>query len=237
MTKQTAEIPEERPWHDKIEFQIARSKFPGYLAVPEGGDVPGILVIHAWWGLTDFFRRVCDKLATAGFVALAPDLYNGKTASTIDQAKRLRSQMKSAVVQKELKGAVDLLSTLFAVSGEKIGVLGFSLGAYWGMWLAIQRPREVAAVTAFYGSRKGNYRKARATFQGHFAEDDVFEPLNEVRNMEAQIRRAGREITTHLYPGTKHWFFEEDRPDAYNSEAAKLAWKRTIAFYHEKLNH
>jgi len=236
MTKKSAKMLEERPWHDKIEFEIGRSKYKGYLAVPQGGDVPGILVIHAWWGLTDFFRGVCDRLAGAGFVALAPDLYGGKTATTTEHAKRLRSQAKSPVIKKELNGAVDLLSTLFAVSGEKIGVLGFSLGAYWGMWLAIQRPREVAAVTAFYGTRTGDYGKAKAAFLGHFGENDEFEPLNSVRSLEAQIRKTGREITTHLYPGTKHWFFEEDRPDAYNSEAAKLAWDRTIAFYREKLN-
>lgn len=229
-------VPEERPWHDKIEFQVGQSKFKGYLAVPEGGDVPGVLVIHAWWGLNDFFRELCDRLAGEGFVALAPDLYNGKTASTIDEAKRLRSKAKSVVVGKELNGAVDLLSTLFAVSGERIGVLGFSLGAYWGMWLATQRPREVAAVTTFYGTRKGNYRKARATFLGHFAEKDEYEPEKSVRAVEAQLRSAGRHVTFHVYPRTKHWFFEEDRIDAYNREAAELAWERTVSFFHKNLD-
>lgn len=236
MPTQTTNLPEERPWHDKIQFQVGRSKFNGYLAVPEGGDVPGVLVIHAWWGLTDFFKEVCDRLASDGFVALAPDLYNGKTASTIEDAKRLRSKMKSAVVSKELEGAVDLLSTLFAVSGERIGVLGFSLGAYWAMWLATQRPREVAAVTAFYGMRKGNYRKAHATFLGHFAEDDEYAPQKSARAVETQLRSSGRNVTLHFYPSTKHWFFERDRADAYNPEAAKLAWNRTTTFFHANLD-
>ena len=229
-------VPEESPWHDKIEFQVGRSKFKGYLAVPEGGDVPGVLVIHAWWGLTDFFKEVCDRLASDGFVALAPDLYNGKTASTIDEAKRLRSKAKSVVVQKELNGAVDLLSTLFAVSGKRIGVLGFSLGAYWSMWLATKRPSEVAAVTVFYGTRGGNYRKARAAFLGHLAERDEYEPEKSVREVEAQLRFAGREVAFHVYPRTGHWFFEEDRADAYNPEAANLAWERTTQFFHKNLD-
>jgi carboxymethylenebutenolidase len=237
LPRPTASIREERPWHDRIEFEIGRRKFNGYLAVPEGGDAPGILLIHAWWGLTGFFKSVCDRLADEGFVALAPDLYHGKTASTIAEAKRLRSQMKRAIVAEELEGAVDLLSTLFAVSGERIGVLGFSLGAYWAMWLATQRPREVAAVTTFYGTRKGDYRKARAAFLGHFAEDDKFEPLKSVRFVEAQMRSARREATFHLYPNTRHWFFEKDRSDAYDPKSAKLAWKRTIAFFHEKFDH
>jgi len=237
LPERSTNIREERPWHDKIEFQISRSRFYGYLAIPEGGDVPGILVIHAWWGLSDFFKSVCDMLADEGFVALAPDLYNGKTASTIEEAKRLRSHLKRAVVTKELDGAVDLLSTLFAVSGEKIGVLGFSLGAYWAMWLSTQRPTEVAAVAAFYGIRKGDYKKAQASYSGHFAEDDKWAPLKSVRNAETQMRSAGREVAFHVYPGTKHWFFEKDRPDAYNSKAAQLAWKRTIAFFHKNLDH
>lgn len=235
MAKPTSSIREERPWHDKIEFEVGRSRFNGYLAVPEGGDVPGILVIHAWWGLSDFFRNVCDRLADEGFVALAPDLYNSKTASTIEEAKRLRSRMKSAIVRKELDAAVDLLCTLFAVSGEKIGVLGFSLGAYWAMWLAAQRPREVAAVTVFYGLRKSDYRRTRASFLGHFAEDDDYESLKSVREMEAQLHSAAKTATFHVYPGVKHWFFEKNRTEAYSPEAAQLAWDRTTAFFHRRL--
>ena len=237
MPERSTTIREERPWHDKIEFQIGRSRFNGYLAVPEGGDVPGILVIHAWWGLSDFFKSVCDRLADEGFVALAPDLYNRKTAATIQEATRLRSRLKRAVVIMELDGAVDLLSTLFAVSGQKIGVLGFSLGAYWAMWLSTQRPREVAAVTAFYGMRKGDYKKARAAYLGHFAEDDKWAPPKHMRNVESQMRSARKDVTFHVYPGAKHWFFEKDRADAYNPGAAQLAWKRTIAFFHKNLDH
>lgn len=236
MPERTTNIREERPWHNKIEFEVGRSKFTGYLAIPEGGDVPGILLIHAWWGLTDFFKSVCDRLAEEGFVALAPDLYNGKAASAIEEAKRLRSHLKRAVVMKELDGAVELLSTLFAVSNNKIGVLGFSLGAYWAMWLSTQRPSEVAVVTTFYGTGKGDYRKARAAYLGHFAEDDKWAPLESVRKVETRMRFAGKKVTFHVYPGTKHWFFEKDRPDAYNSKAAQLAWRRTIDFFHKNLD-
>lgn len=194
-------------------------------------------MIHAWWGLSDFFRSVCDRLAGEGFVALAPDLYNGKTASTIDEAKRLRSRLKRAVAMKELDGAVDLLSSLFAVSGERIGVLGFSLGAYWAMWLSTQKPSEVAAVTAFYGVWKGDYKKARAAYLGHFAEDDQWAPLKDVHKVESQLHAAGKEVMLHVYPDARHWFFEKDRPGAYDSKAAQLAWKRTIAFFHKHLEH
>lgn len=96
--------------------------------------------------------------------------------------------------------------------------------------------REVAAVTAFYGTRKGDYRKPQADVLGHFAEDDKWVPLKSVRNLETQIRSAGRKAIFHVYPGTKHWFFEKDRPGSYNPKAAQLAWKRTIAFFRKNLD-
>ena len=221
--------------HQMLEFHVGRRLIKGYSSIPDGGDVPGVLVIHGWWGLTDFFRSVCDRLADEGFVALAPDIYHGKTASTIGQAKHLRSRLKRADVIKELNGAVDYLSSLFAVSGEKIGVVGFSLGAYWALWLSRQRPEKVAAVAAFYGTKTVDYRKTEAAFLGHFAENDQWTRLSSVRRLEGRISSAGRDVTFHIYPGTSHWFFEEDRPDAYDAAAAQLAWKRTIEFLHKGL--
>lgn len=218
-----------------ITFKAGRRRAKGYLVVPEGGDVPGILVIHAWWGLTDFFKSVCDRLADEGFVALAPDLYHGRTASTIEEAKHLKSMLKRDVAAEELRGAASHLSRLFATNGEKIGAMGFSLGAYWALWLSTQTPTEVAAAVPFYGIRNGDYKKTRAAFLGHFAETDKWAPLISVRKLEKQMRFAGREVTFHIYPGTKHWFFEEDRPDAYNPRAARQAWKRTVNFLHRRL--
>lgn len=206
------------------------------MSVPEGGDVPGVLAIHAWWGLNGFFKRFCDRLAEDGFVVLAPDLYHGTVSSTITGAKRLRSTLKRAVVEKELMGAVDYLRTSVATNEGKIGVVGFSLGANFGLWLSESRPEDVAAVVMFYGTRTGDFKKTRAAFLGHFAEHDEWEPLSDVRRMEAVIRSAGREATFQVYPGTKHWFFEADRRTAYDRNAAEKAWRTTIGFLHSHLD-
>jgi carboxymethylenebutenolidase len=219
-----------------IEFSAGRRRARAYLAVPDGGDVPGIMVLHAWWGLNPFAKRVCNRLADAGFVGFAPDLYSGKTASTINEAKRLRSKMDNAIVRKQLNGAVDRLRDIFATSGDKIGVIGFSLGAYWALWLANERPHEVKAVVPFYGTRKGVYKHARAAFQGHFAQNDEWEPIESVRQLEKQLRSDGREVKFYTYRGTKHWFFEENRTAAYDAKAAQLAWKRTLSFLRRELN-
>ena len=223
-------------YSNMIDFPAGRGHARGYLAVPEGGDVPGVLVLHAWWGLNSFFRKLCDRLAETGFVVLAPDLYHGKVASTINEAKRLRSKLKRAVVERELIGATNYLRTTVATNERRIGVVGFSLGANFGLRLATLRPEDVGAVVVFYGTRSENYRIAKAAFLGHFAEKDEWEPLERVRKLEKAIGSAGREITFHVYPNTKHWFFEKNRLNAYNARAAELAWQRTVRFLHAHLD-
>jgi carboxymethylenebutenolidase len=197
-----------------------------------------VLVLHAWWGLTSVFTEVCDRLAAAGFVALAPSLYaDGATASTIAEAEVLRDAHDEAAAEVEavVRAAVEQLRGLPAVTGARIGVIGFSLGAYWALQLSQVRPDDVSAVVTIYGTDDGDYRTARAAYLGHFAEDDEFEPLEAVRALEAKIRAAGREVMFHVYPGTGHWFVEPNQPDAYNAVAADLVWERTLAFLEARL--
>jgi len=205
------------------------------LVVPREGKCPGVLVLHSWWGPTPFFKNLCNQLADEGFVALAPDLYHGATASTIDKAKNLRSKLKNTIVVKEITAAVEHLRSHQGVSGNKIGVLGFSLGGCWALGLAGLKPDDVAAVVVFYGTRTMNCAKTRAAFLGHFAEDDKWASVKRVHQLEEKMRSAGKEVTFHIYPKTNHWFFEEDRPEAYNPEAAEQAWQRSIEFLRNKL--
>ena len=102
-----------------------------YLAQPKSGVGKGVLVIHAWWGLNQFFRDLCDRLAGEGFLVLAPDLYHGKTAATIEEAKKLRSKLKQETVAQEITQAADQLHRVCCSSGQGLGVMGFSLGGYW----------------------------------------------------------------------------------------------------------
>jgi carboxymethylenebutenolidase len=196
-----------------------------------------VLVLHAWWGLTAVFRDVCDRLAAAGFVALAPSLFpGGATAATIAAAEELLAAHDEAtVVEPVVLAAVEQLRRLPAVTGPQIGVIGFSLGAYWAMHLSQVRPNDVSAVVAVYGTDDGDYSTARAAYLGHFAEHDDFEPLETVRALEAKIRAAGREVTFYVYPGTGHWFVEPNQPDVYNAAAAELVWDRTLAFLKAQL--
>jgi carboxymethylenebutenolidase len=218
-----------------IEFHAGDAQVSGYLALPRRGQGPGVLVLHAWWGLNDFFRSFGDRLASAGFVAFAPDLYRGATAATIDEARELLAKRDFDYMSRAAATAVDYLRQHPAVRGSGLGAVGFSMGAAWSLVLSSAKPDDIAAVVLFYGSESVDFARARAAYLGHFAEVDEWEPLDGVRQMEADMRAAGHEVTFHIYPKVGHWFFESNRPDAYNAEAAQRAWDRTVGFLRGKL--
>jgi carboxymethylenebutenolidase len=217
-----------------ISFPAGDQTGTGYLALPKRGRGPGVLVLHAWWGLTPVFHAACDRLAEAGFAAFAPDLYYGKTAATVEEAQQLIEQRDFERMHTTAIAALDHLRAHSAVDGDVVGTLGFSMGAAWSIFLASERPADVAATVIFYGSEGAEFAAARAAYLGHFAEDDEWEPLEGVRQMETDMRAAGREVTFYIYPGKQHWFAEPNRPE-YDQAAAELAWDRTIAFLRQRL--
>jgi carboxymethylenebutenolidase len=201
-----------------------------YLAKPESGTGGQVLVLHAWWGLNEFIKELCDRLAKEGFVALAPDLYHGEVASTIEQAEQLSSQLKQDVVAQEITQAVEQLQASSGTNTRQIGVIGFSLGGYWALWLANQRSNPVIATVVFYATRDEDYAQSHSAFQFHLAETDEYEPTSEVKKLQNAMSAAGKPAEFYTYEGTTHWFFESDRTDAYQAESAKLAWNRTVEF-------
>lgn len=201
----------------------------GYLATPAAGTGPGVLVLHPWWGLNDTMRQVCDRLADEGLVAYAPDLYHGRVATTIEEAERLSDQLDPEQAKGDIAAAADLLWARAEPTRPGLAVLGFSLGAYYALQLSVDDAQRVGAVVLFYGTGDGDFSRARATYLGHFAENDPYEPAEYVDWLEGALRDAGRPVTFHRYAGLGHWFFEADRPDAYDHPAAQLAWERTLA--------
>jgi carboxymethylenebutenolidase len=223
------------------EIQVDGRTISAYLAVPEQSSGPGVLVLHAWWGLTDVFKRVCDRLAEAGFVALAPDLYHGKTTASVEEAEALVAALDQDVerVRGDIAGAVQVLrqhaATPPAGDRGKLALVGFSLGGAYALDMSVKLAEEIAAVVSFYASYSGlDYSISSAAYLCHFAEDDPFEPAESRASMEQELQAAGRPVTVYTYPGTKHWFFEENRPE-YDAQAARLAWERTIQFLHQQL--
>ncbi len=226
-----------------IEFVTKEAPATGYLALPDAAQGPAVLVLHAWWGLTEPFRQVCDQLAAAGFVAFAPDLYHGKTANTIEEAETLSGSLNGEAerVQHDLIGALQILRQNGATTPTDghgtFGMIGFSLGGAYALNMSVEFADEVAAVVTFYTTYPGlDYSHAKAMYLCHFAENDPYEPTESVAAMEQELQKAGKTATFYTYPGTTHWFFEANCPDAYNAAAATLAWERTVAFLNVELH-
>ena len=212
----------------EIELNVNDKNVKAYLA---NGGGPGILLLHAWWGLKPFFKQICDRLAEQGFTVLAPDLRDGQVAKTIDEAKALMEKSDGDFIGATVFTAKDHLREM--VKGN-IGVVGFSMGAAWALILASTVQDQIAAMVLFYGNEGVDYGKITAKVMGHFCEVDEWEPTEFVDNTFAEFAKAGVDATRHTYPGTAHWFVEEDRPE-YDSAAASLAWERTFEFLNSSL--
>jgi carboxymethylenebutenolidase len=198
----------------------------GYLALPASGTGPGLLLLHPWWGLTDLFKGLADQLAAEGFVVFAPDFFDGASTADIAQAEK---QVKSGEGNFPAMRALAIDATSFlkdhpAVTSSHLSAVGFSFGAAYALLLAEELPAAFDKVVLYYGMAGADVSASPARFLAHFADNDPYESVEEARKMKAP------NLEVHVYPNTGHWFFESNRPDAYNAEAAKLSLERTLAF-------
>lgn len=215
-----------------ITFDVNGQSAKGYLALPSQSNAPGVIVLHAWWGLNPFFKNLCDRLASEGFVAFAPDLNDGRVAQTVDEAKQIMSETDFERRRAVAAALVDFMRGRPEVRKDALAVIGFSMGAAWSLNLASQHPEDIRKVVLFYGSGGAEFSQIKAEILGHYSDSDEWEPLDDIRAMEAEIRSAGPNLNFHIYPNVSHWFFEEDRPE-FDSQAAELAWARTLEFLHK----
>lgn len=223
-----------------VSFPSNGGEAHGYLATPSGGSGPGVIVIQEWWGLTDHIADICDRLAGEGFVALAPDLFGGRTTHDADEAGQLMQELPAEKAAQDLGGAVDYLLGHDAVTSSKVGVVGFCMGGGFVLLLAAQQGDKVGAAVPFYGVGQGipdSYRGLTAPVLGHYGEQDTMYPPDAARATEEQIRNeAGVEVTFHLYPAG-HAFHNDENPlGTHDPESAKLAWSRTIDFLKSNLS-
>ena len=212
----------------------------GYLAVPESGSGPGVVVIQEWWGLTDHIADVCDRLAGEGFVALAPDLFGGTTTHDAEEAGRLMMELPVEQAARDLSGAVDFLLGHEAVTSSKVGTVGFCMGGGFVLLLAVQQGDRIGAAVPFYGvgpAVPGTYRGLTAPVQGHYAEQDGFYPVEQARAQEQQIRdEAGVDVEFHYYPAGHAFHNDTNKIGTYDPDSAKLAWSRAVEFLRARLS-
>lgn len=225
--------------HQNVTFDSVDGEAHGYLAVPESGRGPGVIVIQEWWGLTDHIRDVADRLAARGFVALAPDLFGGSITHDSEEAGRMMSELPEEKGAELLAGAVDFLLASDNVTSEKLGAIGFCMGGGFVLQLAAQQGEKIAAVVPFYGVGQGvpnDFSGVSAAVQGHYANFDDFYQVDQAREQERQIRReSGAEVTYFYYDG-KHAFHNDENPAGnYDPALAGAAWERAVDFLQEKV--
>jgi len=220
-----------------VEFASNGARARGYLALPPRGSGPGVLVIQEWWGLVDHIRDVCDRFARAGFVALAPDLYRGETASDPDAAGRLMMGLEIERAARDLDGAVTALLGENATAGGTVGAVGFCMGGQLALFAAT-RNRRIGAVVDCYGIHPNvtlDLSGLQAPVMGIFAERDGFVPPAAARKLEAELRAAGKRTDFTIFPGVDHAFINDTRPDVYDAAAAERAWGLMVAFLRAEL--
>lgn len=225
-----------------VEFASNGGKAAGYLALPESGSGPGVIVVQEWWGLDSGIREMTDRLAAEGFVALAPDLYHGQLAghTEMDRAAELMQALPADRAARDMSGAVDYLVGLDATTGDGIGVMGFCMGGMLTFFLAANRPDRVKAAVPFYGYPQGDdqpdYSKITAAIQGHMAENDDFFGPDGARALEQQLRDMGKDVTLIVHAGAGHAFMAPHNALGTQDQAKyDEIWPQVTAFLHEHL--
>lgn len=223
---------------ENVTFRSNGDTGQGYLAVPESGSGPGVIVIQEWWGLVPHITDVVDRFAAAGFTALAPDLYRGESTTEPDEAGKLMMALNIDRAAKDMSGAVDVL--LERTGGDSVGVVGYCMGGGLALVLACHRPDAVVAAAPYYGlipwpSAQPDWTALEATVVGEYAELDDFADPASTRAFEAQLRELGKDATLHIHDGAQHAFFNDTRPDVYDAAHSAEAFDRTVALFREHL--
>ncbi len=209
----------------------------GYLAEPaHAAGAPAIVVIQEWWGLNEQIRGVAHRLASAGYLALVPDLYRGRSTVEAEEAHHLMTGLNFAdAASQDIRGAVQFLKTRSA----KVGVTGFCMGGALTLLTVCTAP-EVDAAVVWYGCPPLEYidaSKIQAPLLGHWATQDEFFPAATIDQLEEKLRPAGVRFDFHRYLAY-HGFANETAvgpgripATQYDAVWSQMAWDRTLRFF------
>lgn len=219
--------------------KVGGAPVEGYLVRPKKarGRLPGLIVIHEWWGLNDNVRDEAARLAAEGFVVLAVDLYAGKVATQPPDAMKLAQALTAnpGPAEENLRAAYAWLDEV--EKAPRIGTVGWCLGGRWSLRTALLLPDQVDATVIYYGTVKadeGELARLQMPILGLFASQDRVVPAATVTAFEATLKRLGKDVDIHMYEGAEHGFANPSGT-AYEPGAAEDAWRLTTAFLGEHL--
>ena len=219
---------------ETVSYKSGDETVNGFLAVPDGGGKhPAIIVIHEWWGLNDWVKQQAQNFAEHGYVALAVDLYRGKTGTTPDEAHILMRGLPDDRGLRDLEAAFSYLASRTDVNPSKIGSIGWCMGGGWSIKLAENQPK-LAAFVVNYGSLPTDpaiIANIKAPMLGNFGADDKGIPPESVRAFEGAMKSAGKNEDIKIYDGAGHAFQNPNNKDGYRPEATKDADQRIDTFF------
>lgn len=220
---------------DMVKFDIDGVTGEGYLATPTSGGGPAVIVIQEWWGLVGHIKDVADRFAAEGFIAFAPDLYHGVAAAEPDTARKLLMELDIPGAGREISKAARYLQTLEQVTSPGVGVIGFCMGGSLAIWSATLTDDITRAVGLYPGASWERHAPVWAGYAGkraqiHCSEGDGTSAAPGIQEAKQEIDAADGECELFDYAGTQHAFFNNDRPEVYDVEAAALAWSRAVDF-------
>jgi carboxymethylenebutenolidase len=207
-----------------VEVGKHRSRTSGYMAYSDRVG-PGVILLHEFFGLQRSVTTYADALNEQGFTVLAPDLYDGAVADSVDSA---RAMAQALDVDRTLAGITAAAEHLTDNWHPRLGVVGFSLGADFAVALA--QDLAVEATVLYYGLGEIDLAHWRCPLLEHLGESDEWVSRSEAEAVVNGLRQRDIEAEMHLYPAAGHWFANADVPDAYDPAAAQLAFERTVDF-------
>jgi carboxymethylenebutenolidase len=223
---------------ETVHFPSGKDTVGGFLAAPEKpGRYPALIVVHDWWGLSNWVKEQTEKLADQGFVALAVDLYGGKVAANATEASEFSRALEGDRSVLDLMAAIVYLASRNDVARDRVGAVGWAMGGGYALQLAMHVPR-LGACVVNYGvlpTDPNDLEGIGAPILGNFGADDHGVTPADVQAFEKTMKTLNRRVDLKIYDGAGHSFENPNNKDAYRPEAAEDAWNRTVAFLNKSL--
>lgn len=215
-----------------------------YLTLPEGTPAPVVVVIQHAGGVDAFIQTMTDRIAEAGFVGIAPDLYHREDPNSSDDALTRMGRLRDANIVRDVNAAIAHVRSLPEARGESIGITGFCMGGRVAYLMATHLPELKAAVVFYGGNIMRPWGEGPAPFDrsaeiqcpilGLFGQEDGNPSPEDVAKIDAELTRLGKLHEFHSYPGAGHAFMNEGRP-SYREDAARDAWPKCIGWFQRYL--
>jgi carboxymethylenebutenolidase len=222
----------------RVDFPSNGHTCSGYFAAPQSQSGPAAVIIQEWWGLVPHIEDLVERFASEGFLALAPDLYHGKTTRSPDEAGRMLMELDAERAVKEIAGAGAWLLSKAECTSKQYGVVGFCMGGALAQYAATYDAEHVGAAVSFYGGFKKvetKWENLKAPIVLIYGEKDQGVPPEQGRQLEQKLRDLGKDVELVVYPGADHAFFNDSRAEVHDPNASADAWRRTLEHFRRNL--